>query len=143
MMTGSPWCAAAGLCLAVAMAILVVGVTGGSAWAGATVLGLGLLLAILIGLVLGLIASNLGPSGGPEAERRPRSPQQTLEERFAQGKLTRQAYRAALVDILKGRYVRGELDLDEYQAQLDLLLDESARGSRPESGEGTAATARH
>ncbi len=39
--------------------------------------------------------------------------------RYSRGELTREQYRQALVDILKDRYVRGELDVEAYEVDLD------------------------
>jgi hypothetical protein len=46
-----------------------------------------------------------------------------------------------LVDLLKDRYVRGELDLEAYEERLTILLDESATRSA-RAVHGTAYMAR-
>lgn len=91
-----------------------------------------LVLAALLILLLGLTALVVWGAGGMIARRGPRSPEEALRERFARGAISRQQYREALVEILKDHYIRGELELDEYETRLDLLLREPVKGWRRE-----------
>lgn len=91
-----------------------------------------LVLGALLLLLPGLTALAVWGARGVIIPHRPRSPDEALRERFALGAISRQQYRQALVDILKDRYIRGELDLDEYETRLDLLLREPVQGWRQE-----------
>jgi hypothetical protein len=115
----SPWRAGIALALVALMATPLIG--GSSGGDGAT-LGLGLLLAALIGAVLGLIARAFWRDDPPALPDQPRSPQAILDQRLATSELTPQQYHEALLDLLKGRFVRGEMELAEYELRVKHLL---------------------
>lgn len=110
---------------------------GGGAWNAGMVGWPALVLLVLVMVVLAMAAlSTAGKGAG--ISRRPRSPEQTLRERYARGEITAGQYREALVDVLKDRYVRGEIDLDEFEARFDRLLWEPVAR---EQGPGQAISA--
>ncbi|MCL5264720.1 MAG: hypothetical protein M1343_05950 [Chloroflexi bacterium] len=43
------------------------------------------------------------------------------------GEISRQQYLDALINILKDRCVRGEIELDEYERRLGFLLEEPVK----------------
>ena len=117
---------------------------GGAESAWPVVLPLVPLLAL--GIVLLMLAAGLSPAGwlvlvvvlvgsglaaaGLVRWRRTRrrlsslSPDQRLRLRFASGEIGRQDYEDALVKGLQDRYVRGDIDLGEFNARLTRLLAE-------------------
>ncbi|MBI3979682.1 MAG: SHOCT domain-containing protein [Chloroflexi bacterium] len=99
---------------------------GGGPWAGGMMGWPALALVGLLMVALGLVVLAAVPRGvgGRERQGRLHSPEAILRERYATGELTHRQHREALVDLLKDRYVRGEIELDEYEARLGLLLGE-------------------
>jgi len=51
-----------------------------------------------------------------------RSPEEELRVRYARGEMGRQQYQDAMVEILKDRYVRGIMDLREYERRVSRLF---------------------
>ncbi|MBI3979674.1 MAG: SHOCT domain-containing protein [Chloroflexi bacterium] len=96
---------------------------GGGPWGSGVLSWPGQMLLVLFILALGLVALALWRRDG-RVRRRPLLPEEMLRERYAAGEITRQQYQEALVDVLKGRYVLGELDLAEYELRLGRLLGE-------------------
>ena len=95
-------------------------------------------LLMLVVLVIGLVVllSSLDPA---RTERRRRSPEELLRNRYARGEVSHQHYQAALVDVLKDRYVRGEIGLEAYEAQLHRLLRDEHQVSGSASAERVVA----
>lgn len=83
-------------------------------------------------LVVGAIAFVIVGSRGTRNTQKSLSAEEFLRERYAKGEISRQQYLDALVDILKDRCTRGEIELDEYERRLDLLLQEPTRERRRE-----------
>ena len=88
-------------------------------WPGALPL---LLVLLMLGCAGALLATGVWRSGLGAGNGQAHSPEETLRLRYASGEFTAPQYREALVEILKDRYVRDELALDEYEARLALLL---------------------
>ncbi len=129
-----------GLLLVVALVLLAAGVPptfDGDAGAWGVLGLLGLLLA------LGLVAFGVWRRDAGAPARPLRSPEERLRERYAAGALTRPQYQEALVDLLKDRYVRGELDVDEYEARLEHLLAAAPMPLQPREGEAGRPGPRH
>lgn len=99
------------------------------------------MLLMLAVLVIGLVflLSWLGPA---RTERRRRSPEEALRDRYARGEINRQRYREALADVLKDRYVRGEIGLDAYESRLGQLLQDERPLPNGSGDEQTAAMRR-
>ncbi len=93
-----------------------------------------LLPVVPLVLVLGIIAFIILGSRGTRHPRRQLSPEQVLRERYAKGEISRQQYLDALIDILKDRCVRGEIELDEYERRLGFLLEEPLKERRRRLG---------
>jgi uncharacterized membrane protein len=87
------------------------------------------LVLVLLVLVVASVALVAWQSGGPRANRRSRQPEEILQERFARGELTRQQYQEGLVDLLRGRYVRGEIDVEAYETRVERLFGVAHPGS--------------
>ena len=82
-----------------------------------------------LGLAILLVGGGLAVAGSVRRRRTRRrpgslSPDQWLRLRFANGEIGRQEYQDALVTGLQDRYVRGDIDLDEFDARLTRLLAE-------------------
>jgi uncharacterized membrane protein len=78
--------------------------------------------ALVVGVaVVGLLVIASGHARLP-SERRPRSPETMLRDRYVRGELDQRQYHEALVDVLKDYYVRGRLGLEEYEARLKVLF---------------------
>ncbi|MBI2953404.1 MAG: hypothetical protein HYY30_03760 [Chloroflexi bacterium] len=87
---------------------------------------------VLIVLTVGIVALVIWRGGGATSWQRSRRPEDILRERYAKGELGRQQYLDALIDILKDRCIRGEIELDEYERRIDLLLEEPLKQRRRE-----------
>lgn len=79
-----------------------------------------LVVLVVVAFVVAVIGT--GRHGDAPARRPAPGPADILRDRYVRGEITRRQYREALVDVLKDRFVRGELGLDEYEEQLDRLL---------------------
>lgn len=108
---------------------------GGMPWAAGGVGAWWLAVLLLLVLLLGLVALRVWARRGAEDGRRPGTAEQLLHERYARGELTRRQYREGLIDVLKGRYVRDEMDVVEYEDRLRAFLREPATGPGPNSGD--------
>lgn len=80
-------------------------------------LGLALAVVVALGVVAGLARAGHASTGARAA-----SPEQALRVRFARGEITRKQYQDAVVKRLQDRYVRGDLDLAAYEAQVSQVL---------------------
>lgn len=90
---------------------------------GGVLLILGLVALVLLVSVLLVLAGRA--STMPDGPDRARSPEDMLRARYVRGELSRQQYLEVLSDLLKDRYIRGEIDVAEYEARLRLLLGEA------------------
>ncbi len=97
-----------------------------------------LVIVVVLAAGAGLVALVLWRDRDLAAGRRP-TPEEALRLRYSRGELSREAYRQALIDILKDRYVRGELDVEAYEADLGRLLEDPRPKARSPDG-GTAPT---
>jgi uncharacterized membrane protein len=119
-----------------------------------------LLMALVMMVMMGIflmvsrVHSWMPPAWSNGRKREDRSPadqaRETLRLRFARGDITRQQYEEALVELLKERYVRDELDMSEFEDRLSGVLAEprSHLGdgrldtrAGPPRGQGKRATA--
>lgn len=127
IMSGNLWCDGAGACLILSLAGLLIGTSG---LANGPTLAFGLLFAVTVGVIAGLLILIVTDHYHAEApQTRTRSPERLLDERFARGELTRQEHLELSREILTGRFIRGELELGDYEDRLNRLREES-RGSR-------------
>ena len=95
-----------------------------------------LALVLLLVLAVGIVALVIWRGGGATSGHQSRRPEDVLRERYARGELGRRQYLDALIDILKDRCIRGEIELDEYERRLGFLLDEPLKERRRELGRG-------
>jgi len=51
------------------------------------------------------------------------SPAEVLRRRYIAGELTNEQFQSQMIDLLKGRFERGELDLHEYEYELGRFLE--------------------
>ena len=90
---------------------------------GGTTAGLWLMLIpLLVFLVGGLVALSFWAAHTWPVRSAPEGKERLLRGHYAAGVISRQQYQDALLDMLKDRYVRGALRLEEYEARVARLF---------------------
>jgi|GEM_PF-5803609 len=92
---------------------------GCGAW-GSGLLWLSVMPVVLVVLLVGILVLALRH---PLVVWEPSPPREhLLRVSYASGEISRDQYLEALVEVLKDRYVRGDIRLDEYEAAVASLL---------------------
>jgi uncharacterized membrane protein len=94
---------------------------GWPGWNGTFAVWLIPFLAVLI-VALFAVTRAVRRSRGNQTSLRRGTPMETVGERYALGEVTRQQYQEALEEELKDRYVRDEINLEEFEKRIDRLV---------------------
>ena len=65
-----------------------------------------------------------------ERQRTPELPEDVLKRRYLAGNLTHLEYRDEMLAILKGQFARGDIDVNDYEAEVEHLIRASQNADR-------------
>lgn len=97
-------------------------------------IGLAIAGAVAAGMI-GLPAWFIWRASRPKDENRdgqraPELPEEALKRRYLAGNLTHVEYRDEMLAILKGQFARGEIDVNDYEAEVEHLIRASQNADR-------------
>jgi uncharacterized membrane protein len=126
-----------GVSMVFALAMLLVGVVFSAAIAAAVLGAMGFVAWQLARFVVPRLAGvethprRMRGGAAHATQRRVavETPVDALRRRYAAGEIGQAAFRRGLVDLLKERYVRGDLTLDEFESRVRHVYQDPALGS--------------